>query len=106
MDLQISVGSQMCGRGGVAGHAAPTCQQVCGVSTGGQWQQGPENGKRALKRRAERRTGCLKVRRQRLRSFGPKLSIMKSRMEKEPREGKAFHARSESGMEEEWGMDF
>ena len=65
--------------------------RVFGVSTGRQWQQGPQNGQRAFRRRTERRIGSLKVRRHRLRSFAPKLSIINSRMEKEPRESKAFH---------------
>ena len=68
-----SVRGQMCGRGGVAGVATPTSRQGCGLSSSRQWQQGPENGQRAFRRRAERRIGSLKVRRQRLiRSFGPK----------------------------------
>ena len=60
-----SVRSQMCGRGGVADDATPTSRQGCGVSTGRRWQQGPENGQRAPRRRAERKMGRLKVRRQR-----------------------------------------
>ena len=94
----------MCGRSGVAGDAAPTSQQGCGSSTSRQWQEGLENGQRALRRRAERRIGSLKVR-QRLRSIGPKLSIIKSRM-KEPREGKAFHLGEKVACEEEWENDF
>ena len=60
-------------------------------STSRQWQQGPQKGQRAPRRRAERRIESLKVRRQRIRSFGPKLSIIGSRVEEKRREGKAFH---------------
>ena len=38
-----------------------------------------------------RKTGSLKVWRQRLRSFGPTLRMIGSRMEERRREGKAFH---------------
>ena len=82
------VRSQMCGRGGVAGDAALTSRQGRRL----------ENGQRAPHRRAERRIGTLKVRRQRLRSFGPKLRRRTA--------GRANPSpRRESGMEEERGME-
>ena len=90
--LVNSARSQMCGRGGVAGDATTTSQQGCVGSTDRWSRQGPENGQRALRLRAERKIGRLKVRRRRLRSFVPNLNIMKRRMVKEPREDKAFHA--------------
>ena len=86
-----SARSRMCGRGGVAGDAETTSPMGCVGRTGRQPQQRPENGQRALRLRVERRIGRLKVRRQRSRSFEQNLSVVKRRMGKEPREGKAFH---------------
>ena len=75
----------MCGRGGVVGADIMTSQQVCVGSTGRRSPQGLENGLRALRRRAVRKTESPKVRRQKLRSFG------EEGKGKEPKEGKAFH---------------
>ena len=56
-------------------------------STGRRSLQGLENGLRALRRQAEKRTKETL----RLRSFGPRSSFCKRRMEEQSREGKAFH---------------
>ena len=97
MDLQILFGVE-CGRGGVADDATPMSRQGRGARTGRQWQQGPENGQQAPRRRAERRIGSLKVRRQRLRNFGPRLSIVGSRVDKKRREGKAVRIRESTAV--------
>ena len=65
-----SVRSRISGQGGVVGDATLTLWKGCVGSTG-RLQRGPENGQRAPRRRFQRRTGRLKVWRQRIRSFGP-----------------------------------
>ena len=95
----------MCGRGGVAGDGTPTSQQGCGVSIGREWQQGMENGQRAPRHQAERKTGGPKVWRQKTRSFGPGLKLWRRRKGKESKEGKDFHPGEKSGLEEEWGVE-
>ena len=75
-----SARGQMCGRGGAAGGATVTSQRGCVGSTGKPLPQGMEDGLRALRRQAERKTGKTrktggpKVWRQKRRSFGPGLS--------------------------------
>ena len=59
-----SAQSQMCGRGGVVGAATMTSQQVCVGRTGKRSPQGLENGLRALRRQAVRKTESPKVWRQ------------------------------------------
>ena len=92
--------------GGVAlqGDASPTFRRGCGVSTGRQWQQGPENGQRALRRREERRTGSLTVRRQK--ELRAKAEHCQKQNGEGVQGGQGLPPRRKIGMEEEWGMDF
>ena len=64
---------------------------VAWAGTGRQLLRGMENGLRALRRQAERRTESPNIWRQRMRSFGPGLRPWRRREEKDPKEGKAFH---------------
>ena len=68
-----SARNQMCGRGGAAGVATMTSERGRVGSTGRRLQQGVENGLRALRRQAGRKTGSPKVWTQNMRSFGPGL---------------------------------
>ena len=97
-----SAQSRMCGRGGVAGAATMTSQQVCVGCTGRRSPQGLENRLRALRRQAGRKTESPKVWRQKnKRSLG--LGV---RQEGEGAQGgQGLQSRRESGMEEEWRTD-
>ena len=79
-----SAQSRMCGRGGVAGAATMTSQLVCVGCTG---RRSPEG----LDVKPGGREKVQKFGGRKLRSFGPKLNITGSRVEKKHREGKAFH---------------
>ena len=66
-----SAQSRMCGRGGVAGAATMTSQQVCGESTGKRFRQERVSGPQVLRHQVVERTRSSNIWRQKMRSFGP-----------------------------------
>ena len=85
-----SVPNQMCGRGGVARDATITSRQGCGESTGRRLRREVVRGPRAFLRRVERRIRSAKVRRQRLKSFGPRLSGFEDQEERQNKMDRVF----------------
>ena len=83
---------KMCGRGCVVGAATITHPGGAAWEVqAGYRQQGLENGLRALRRQAERKTESPKVWKLKKRSFGPGLKPWRKKEGKEPKEDKAFH---------------
>ena len=70
----------MCGRAGAAGDATTTSRQDCGENTGRRWRRERVSGPLVLRRQVEERRSP-KFRRQRSKSFGPRLSSLESRRE-------------------------
>ena len=93
MDVQNSVLSQTCGRGGVAGDVTVTSRRGCKGSTGRRSLQSQENGLQAHQRRVERRTEKVGVWKQRTRSSGRGLMPWKGR--KERKEGRVSRREKE-----------
>ena len=78
-------------------------QRVCVGSTGRRSTQGLENGLRALRRQAVRKTESPKKLEAENKELGAR--PWRKREEKEPNQGRGLPSRGESGMEEEWEMD-
>ena len=78
-----SVPKPMCGRGGGASDATATSQQCCRENTGRWLRRELAKGPRALLRRVERRTRSPRVRRQRSKSFGRRLSGFEDKEERQ-----------------------
>ena len=95
----------MSGRGGVAGAATTTLQQVCVGNTGRRLPRGLENGLRVLRRQAERKTGSPKAWKAEYKELRARIEALEKKGGEGAQGGLGFPSRTKSGMGEEWRMD-